>query len=118
MPAAGGLPGIEETNLQAYVVRVRAEVEWSTLAALFGGALLVVLGPLFTVYRPLPSNLLSPTLRSLHADRICTLRIYVLRQAVFLLKMYACFCWGQDDEVRKRFGLNPYPPDPGTFRQS
>ena len=82
------------------------------------GAVFFVLSPIVTVYVPLPSMLLPGTLRDRHADRICTTQLYYLRQAVFLLKMYACMCWGQDDAIRARLHVAPYPVDPGTYRLS
>ena len=116
LPPANGLPGIEETGLDAYIEQLRREVEWSTQLALFGGALAVFLTPLLTVYLPVPSVFLSASLRDRHIDRICGTRLYFVRQAIFLLKMYACFCWGQHPKVREHFALSAYPPDPMTFR--
>ena len=39
-------------------------------------------------------------------------------QAVFLVKMYACVCWGEADVVRRQLNVAPYPARPGTFRTS
>lgn len=116
MPPTGSLPGIENAGLDTYVRQVRQEAEWSTLATLVLGAFVVVVSPILTVYLPLPSVWLPARLRERHIEKICATPFYLPRQAVFLLKMYACFCWGQDPQVRALFALKPYPPDPATFR--
>src|SRR5258708_7139595 len=53
-----------------------------------------------------------------HADRRLSHPVYLLRQAVFLVRLSAGMCWGADANVRARFALAPYAPDPGTFRDS
>lgn len=116
MPATGDLPGIADTGIDAFLARLRREATLTVWAGLVLGALVFVLTPILTVWVPLPSFFLPRGLRDTHADRICTTRFYLLRQAIFLLKMYACMCWGQDPAVRRRLHVAPYPVDPGSFR--
>jgi hypothetical protein len=116
LPASGDFPGIADTGLDAFLGKLRRETTATVWLGLVLGAVLFTLAPIVTVYVPLPSFLLPAGLRDRHAERICTTRFYLLRQAVFLLKMYACMCWGQDPAVRARLHVAPYPVDPGTFR--
>ena len=118
MPPAGGLPGLQDAGITPFLVRLRSETTLLTWVGLCLGAVLYALTPVLTIYVPLPSFLLTRELRDRHANGITTTRIYLLRQAVVLLKMYACMCWGQDANVRRRFQIAPYPVDPGTFRTS
>ncbi len=118
LPPASGLPGVAQTDLDGFLARLAREASFTIWATLVVGAVLFVLTPVLTVYVPLPSFLLPRRLRELHADRIVTTRFYLLRQSIFLLKMYACICWGQDSDVRRRLEVAPYPADPGTFRAS
>ncbi|MBK7861865.1 MAG: hypothetical protein IPJ65_25270 [Archangiaceae bacterium] len=67
---------------------------------------------------PLPAFLLPARLRDLHAARITTTRIYLLRQATMLVKLPGGLVWGADPKVRQLFALPPLPADPGTWRQS
>ncbi|MDP2310044.1 MAG: hypothetical protein Q8P18_28760 [Pseudomonadota bacterium] len=116
MPATSALPGLADAGIDAFLAQTRRETTLMVWAGLVLGATVFALTPILTVYVPLPSFLLPRGLRDTHADRICTTRFYLLRQAIFLLKMYACMCWGQDPEVRRRLNVAPYPVDPGTFR--
>jgi hypothetical protein len=116
MPPAAGLPGVADTEIDAFLAKVRAETTALVWLGLCAGAALYALTPLLTVGRPLPSFLLSPEKREQHADRITSTKIYLLRQSVFLVKMYACMCWGQHASIRRSMALAPYPLDPGTFR--
>jgi len=116
MPAAAGLPGIADTDLDGFLDRLFREATGLLLLGLALGAVLWVSLPILTVYVPLPSFWLPRKLRQRHTERLTSTRIYAVRQSVFLLKMYACMCWGQDPAVRARFALAPYPVDPGTFR--
>jgi hypothetical protein len=117
-PRTDVFPGIEDTGVDAFIVRFRRE---STLLMWLG----VVLGtfifhttPLLTVYVPLPAFLLPAGLRLKHASRILSTRLYLLRQGVFLVKLAAGLCWGADPAVRKQLGLAPMPADSGAWRQS
>jgi hypothetical protein len=74
--------------------------------------------PLITVGLPLPAFALPKKLLDRHTERILSYPIYLVRQGVFLIRLSAGLCWGADADVRARFALAPYAPDPGTFRQS
>lgn len=116
MPATGDLPGVADCDLDTFLAKLRAETTTLTWVGLCAGAALWMITPLLTVYLPLPAVLLSAEARDRHADGLTSTRIYLLRQATFLLKMYATMCWGQHPSVRELLHVAPYPEDPGTFR--
>ena len=115
-PRTRELPGIEDCALDEHLERYRRETPWLVWLGTMVGALLFHLTPIITVYVPLPAFLLSAKLKDRHAMGIMTTRLYLVRQAVFLVKLCAGLCWGVDPEVRKRFALPPLPKDPGTWR--
>ena len=117
-PREGDLPGAEDCDLDAFLVRFRRE---STPLMWFGvvlGAIVFHLTPIVTVFVPAPAFALPRALADRHAERISTTQVYLLRQAIFLVKLAAGLAWGAHPSVRARFALAPYPPDPGTWRTS
>ena len=118
MPRAHGLPGIADTDLRGFLKRMRKEADWLYFLGLVVAALVYQATPLFTVYVPLPAALLPRGLRARHAEIVIGSRVYALRQMIYLLRLSAGMCWGMDPDVRRRFALRPYDPDPGTFRTS
>jgi hypothetical protein len=118
MPRAAGLPGIADTDVDGFLRTLRRDADLLYRLGLVLGALLYHLTPVLTVGIPLPAPLLPRRLREKHAARIVYTKIYALRQAIFLVRLNAGMCWGQDSGVRAHFDLPPYPPDPGTFRTS
>ena len=117
-PRTKELPGIEDCALDEHLARYRRETPWLIWLGTMAGALLFHLTPFMTVYVPLPAFLLPAKLKDRHAMRIMTTSLYLVRQAVFLVKLCAGLCWGVDPEVRKRFALPPLPKDPGTWRST
>ena len=115
-PRTEHFPGIRETGIAEFLPRFRREAAPLMRLGLYLGCLLFVLGPLFTVYVPLPSFLLPRRLLDRHADRIAQVRPYPVRSLVMLLKMVAGLCWGAHPEVRARIGLPPLPADPQGWR--
>ena len=117
-PRAEGFPGIEDMDLDAYLVGYRRECAVIMWAGFVLGTLLYHLTPLLTVFVPLPAFLLPAGLRERHAQRVLAHPIYYVRQPVYLLKMIAGLRWGADPRVRERFGLPAYGVDPGTWRRA
>jgi hypothetical protein len=115
-PRIPGLPGIEDCALDEHLANFKRETPMLIWVGTLAGALLFQLTPFMTVYLPLPAFLLPAKLKDRHAMRIHSTNFYLLRQAVFLVKLCAGLCWGADPEVRKRFALPPMPKDPGTWR--
>ncbi len=117
-PRTAELPGIEDTDLMGFLERYRAESTSLMWLGLLAGTFVFIATPILTVYLPLPSFLLSTRLLDKHADRITSTRLYFVRQAIFLIKLAAGLCWGSHPDVRRAFAMEPYAPDPGTWRAS
>jgi hypothetical protein len=118
MPRSASLPGIEDTDLTAFLRRLKREAEPVLWWALVGGALLHALTPALTIRLPVPAFLLSQPLLCKHTERLLAHRSYLLRQALYIVRLVAGMCWGADPQVRVRFALPPLAADPGTFRSS
>ena len=118
MPRTEALPGIADTDVDGFLRRLRKETNFLYWAGLVLGAVVFTLTPLITIGVPLPAFALPRKALERHTERVLAHPVYLLRQAAFLIRVSAGLCWGADDNVRARFALTPYPPDPGTFRQS
>ena len=117
-PPTGDLPGVDNGGLDAFVAQFRRETPWLLWLGVLMGALVFHLTPVLTVHLPLPAFLLSPALADKHADRIAGSRWYLIRQAIFILKLPGGMAWGADPAVRERFALAPMERDPGSWRTS
>ena len=53
-----------------------------------------------------------------HANLAAAHSLYLMRQAMLLLKTVGGLCWGADPKVRRALGLRDYPSDPGTWKQA
>lgn len=116
MPGGGELPGLGAEEAADYTRRVRAESDWLYFLGLVLGAFVFVITPLITLGLPLPSFMLPAGLLDRHAQRVVAHRSYLIKQAVFLVRLNAGMCWGGLDENRAVLGQTVYPNDPGTFR--
>ncbi|MGH7271802.1 MAG: hypothetical protein ACREJ3_15335, partial [Polyangiaceae bacterium] len=112
------LPGIGDTDLVAFLRKMRAEAEPLYWLGLVAGAVLFAASPLLTVGVPLPAFLLPRSLLEKHAERILSHSSYTIRQGVFLVRLSAGMCWGADPKVRACFALAPCGVDAGTFRST
>lgn len=117
-PRTAELPGLEDTNIRTFLVKFRRETTFVFWLGIFMSACLFQWSTLFTVYVPLPAFLLSKKLRDKHAHKIASSELYLVRQAMLVLKMPAGLCWGADPAVRKHFALPVYEPDPSTWKKS
>ena len=118
MPPVEGMPGLIDTDLDAFLDQYRRETSWMIWLGLVGGTAMYVLAPLITIGIPLPSFCLSDAQRERYTQQIVRHPIYLVRQAVFVLKMTAGLAWGASPEVRQVMNLAPYPEDPGTWREA
>lgn len=112
------LPGAEDCNLDAYLVHFKRDTPFLVWLGTVAGAVIFHVTPLFTVFVPLPAFLLPKKLADLHADKISTTNVYVVRQAVLLVKMCGALCWGADANVRRHLAMPPLGVDPRTWRKS
>ncbi len=117
-PRVGDLPGAEDCDIDAFLERFRRETTGLMWLGVVLGAIVFQLTPIVTVFVPLPASLLPSELAIRHAERISTSNVYLLRQAIFLVKLVAGMVWGGHPRVRERFALPALPPDPGTWRRS
>ena len=115
-PKTASLPGIADTDVEGFLRRYKRESTALMWIGLVFGAVVFTLTPLITIGVPLPSFLLPKKALDRHASKIARHPVYLLRQAVFLVKFSAGLCWGADACVRGLFALPPYPADPGTWR--
>lgn len=115
-PRTEDLPGAEDCDLDAFLARYREETTPLVWLGVVLGAVVFHLTPILTVKVPLPATWLSPKRADAHANAITTTDSYVLRQAIFLVKLVAGLAWGSDPKVRAKFALAPLPADPDTWR--
>jgi hypothetical protein len=118
MPRTETLPGIVDTDLDGFLLRLRKDSNLLYWLGLVLGALVFTLTPLITIGVPLPAFALPRKALDRHTERVLSHPIYLVRQAAFLIRVSAGLCWGADERVRACFALPPYAPDPGTFRQT
>ena len=115
-PRTEALPGIEDTDVGAFLDRYHEESTFLMWLGLVAGTFVFIVTPILTVYWPLPSFLLPERTLDEHAHRVTSSRLYFLRQAIFLVKLAAGLFRGAHPEGRARFAMAPYDPDPGTRR--
>ncbi len=115
-PPVEGLPGVEDCDLDSFLRTLKEESNLAIWSGIVAGAVLYAVTPVFTVFVPLPAFLLPASWRDTHARKIAGTNVYIVRQSIFLLKMFAGLCWGQHEKVRRAMHVAPYPDDPGTFR--
>jgi len=117
-PRTAELPGIADTGIDEFLRQFRKDTTFLMWLGVVLATLLFHATPLFTVFVPLPAFLLPASLRDKHARRIGGTNIYLIKQAMLVLKLPAGLCWGRDAEVRKRFAMQLYAPDPESWRTS
>ena len=117
-PRTGDWPGAEDCDLDAFLERFRRESTPLMWLGVVVGALVFHLTPIFTVHVPLPAFLLSREQADRHAHAISSIDVYLIRQAVFLVKLPGGLVWGMHPAVRERFALPALAGDPGTYRGS
>lgn len=117
-PRTGDLPGVADLDPDTYAGKVLGDLPWLMWFGVVGGIAVFVLTPVFTVYRPVPSFLLSEAKLDEHAETVAGHPNYTIRQALFLLKMVAALHWGSHPRVLEHFALPAYPPDPDSWRTS
>lgn len=115
-PRTEALPGLADTAIGPFLVQFRRETTSTMWLGVVLAAVLFHATPLLTIFVPLPAFLLPSGLLDKHARRIGGSNLYLVKQAMLVLKLPAGLCWGRDPEVRKRFAMSAYAPDPDTWR--
>jgi len=116
MPGGGELPGLDAADAADYTRAVRAESDWLYFLGLVLGAIVFAITPLITLGVPLPSFLLPAGMLDRHAQRVVAHRSYLIKQAVFLVRLNAGMCWGKLQAPRNALGQTLYAADSGSFR--
>ena len=117
LPSSDRLPGLDVMDVPTLLRQYRRETTplmW--LGACISAVVFVFLGPMFTLWLPVPMFLLPAKLRAEHIRRSPSHGFYYYRQSVFVLKLVSGMLWGLDPRVREALDLPVYGPDPGTFR--
>jgi hypothetical protein len=115
-PSIDELGGLDKTEVDEFLKAFRRDAPLLMRAGVVAGSVVFVLSPPITIGVPAPAFVLPRRVLDRHAEKATTHRSYYLRQSVFLVKLAAGLCWGSHADVRKKFGLEPYPADPGSFR--
>jgi hypothetical protein len=115
-PPVDDLPGLVDLDVDVKIANLRRETTPLMWLGVVAAAVFFQLTPILTVRRPWPAVLLTPEELDLHAHRISSHPIYVIRQLIVLLKMTGGLLWGESTEVRAILDLPAYPADPGTRR--
>src|SRR5690242_2583141 len=102
MPRTETLPGIEDTDMDGFLRKLKNESEPLYWLGLVLGAFVFAISPLLTIGLPLPAFFLPESLLHRHSERILSHPIYTLRQAAMLVRLSAGMCWGADSAVRAR----------------
>ncbi len=117
-PRTDDWPGAEDCDLDAFLERFRRESTFLMWLGVVVGAIVFHLTPVMTVFVPVPAFMLSPALADRHAHKVSSSNVYLVRQAIFLVKLPGGLVWGSHPKVRERFALRALAGDPGTFRGS
>jgi hypothetical protein len=115
-PREGDLPGLAELGVDEKIAALRRESTTLLWTGIVAAALFFQLSPVLTVYRPWPAVFLTEEQLDVHAHRLATFPVYLVRQLIVLLKLMAGVFWGQSPEIRAFLHLPAYGDDPGTRR--
>ncbi len=89
--------------LDSYLRRVPFQAAIGLRAAIWAITWL----PVVFVGVPLPADRLSPSTREKYLERWAHSKLYLLREAFYLLKAISLMGWGAHPAVRERMGLGP-----------
>jgi len=116
MPPGGVLPGLDAVDLDGFLRDFGRDAPFIMRLGLFLSVWIYLTSAPLTIFAPWPALLLPHRLRTVHTSRLAKHPIYVIRQTTVMLKMVAGMAWGRDPAIRTQMGLEPYEPDPGTWR--
>ena len=115
-PTTGSLPGLDQVDCKPKLTELLATAPHGFTLGLYAATTLFLISPLLTVFWPAPAPLLPQAALDRHADRMANHPIYLMRQAMLLLKTVGGLVWGAHPDVRQALSLAPLPPDPGTWK--
>ena len=99
-PSTAALPGLDRIDPRPFVDQLRRESPVAIRFVMVLSALVFLATPVLTIGIPLPAAWLSPARLDQHAQALATHRIYLLRQAMLMIKTLGGLCWGADPAVR------------------
>lgn len=112
MPRAHGLPGVLDTDVDAFLARFAEEAEPLLWLGVVSGACLFQVSPPVTLGRLAPAARLTAAERDAHARALAQHPLYLVRQAMMLVRIAAGLCWGAHPVTRAAMMLAPYPGEP------
>ncbi|MFT3771864.1 MAG: hypothetical protein QM820_41175 [Minicystis sp.] len=115
-PRVDDLPGLAELGVEQKIEALRRESTPLIWLGVVGAAVLFQLTPILTIGRPWLAVMLDAEELDRHANALATYPAYLIRQTAVLLKLMAGMFWAESPEIRAKFALPAYPPDPGTRR--
>lgn len=115
LPSTDRLPGLDVLDTKPQLRAILSEAPLSIVLALYGSVLLFMITPVLTIGWPLPAFALSRRNVDRHARHAAGHRLYLMRQAMLMIKTIAGLIWGGHATVRQALKIKAYGPDPGTF---
>jgi hypothetical protein len=115
-PKTPELPGLAELGVSEKIATLRRESTVLFWTGIVGASVFFQVSPILTLRRPTFAAFLSEEDLDRHAHAIATYPVYLVRQAVMLLKMIAGIFWGESPEIRTFLHLPAYGEDPKTRR--
>ena len=116
-PTTGSLPGLDRLDSKPALARLLAQAPHGLKLGVYGATALFLVTPLLTVGWPVPALLLPRATLDRHADAMSGHPIYLMRQAMLLLKTIGGLIWGAHPAVLAALDMDTLPPDPGTWRR-
>jgi hypothetical protein len=115
-PATENLPGLEHDHSLDTVASIFRESSFTFKLGMALGGVVFMLCPLITVGIPLPAQWLSASALDRHTAKITAHPLYLVRQAMVIVKLGGGIAWGTQPNVRNKLALPTLAPDPGTWR--
>lgn len=116
-PTTGSLPGLDQVDCRDKLAEIMATAPHGFTLGVYAATAVFLLSPLLTIFWPAPAPLLSRGALDRHANAMANHRLYLMRQAMLLLKTVGGMVWGAHEDVRGALALAPLAPDPGTWRR-
>ncbi len=117
-PGTDNVPGLDPQRTERFLVTFLGEAPLPMRLAFYGSSLAFLFSTPLTVGRLQPALSLRSKTLDRHANLAAAHSLYLMRQAMLLLKTVGGLCWGADPKVRRALGLRDYPSDPGTWKQA
>ncbi|MAE28577.1 MAG: hypothetical protein QF599_10335 [Planctomycetota bacterium] len=111
-PGTTDVPGLCRERALPFLAMFHDQSPRTLRLALHASAIAFVMATPLTVGALRPALLLAPEVLARHTEACAGHRVYLLRQALLMLKTAGGFCWGADQAVRSSMSVAGYKPDP------